>query len=29
MLRLDSGFGTASKKRLEALVSEAPDHASS
>jgi hypothetical protein len=26
MLRLYSGLGTTSKERLEALVSEAPDH---
>jgi hypothetical protein len=29
MLRLDSGLGAVSKKRFEALVSEAFDHASS
>jgi hypothetical protein len=29
MLRLDSGLGAAFEKRLEALVPEAPDHASS
>jgi hypothetical protein len=29
MLRLDSDLGAAPEKRLEALVSEAPNHASS